>query len=73
MKVTVHGPLAGVYHDGTIQSWGPDQEVEVADDDKEAVAFYRRYVNDGLAEVIEDVKPEEPPKPPAPKEPPKRR
>lgn len=61
MKIIVHGPAAGPGPDGTIQSWVPDQPVEVDDGDKKAVAWARYFVSTPLATLVEDA-PEEPPK-----------
>jgi hypothetical protein len=55
MKVKVHGPAAGYGPSGTIDSWSPDQLVEVDDDDKVAVAWARKVVGSDLAELVEDV------------------
>jgi hypothetical protein len=57
MKVTVHGPAAGPGPDGMIQSWAPDQPVEVDDGDKQAVTWARSFVSSGLATLVEDVAP----------------
>lgn len=55
MKITVHGPAAGPGPGGMIQSWAPDQPVEVDDGDKAAVAWARYVVSTGLATLVEDV------------------
>jgi hypothetical protein len=54
MKITVHGPAAGPGPDGMIQSWAPDQDVEVDDGDKKAVAWARYFVSTGMATLVED-------------------
>jgi hypothetical protein len=60
MKITVHGPAAGPGPDGMIQSWAPDQPVEIDDGDKKAVAWARMAVASGLATLVEDVAVKEP-------------
>ena len=55
MKVKMLGPIAGVGPDGSITSWGPDQVVDVDDDDKTAVAFYQARVKDGVAVLIDEL------------------
>jgi hypothetical protein len=55
MKVIVHGPRAGYGPGGMIDSWAPDQEVEVDDSDKKAVAWARMFVATGAAALVEDV------------------
>jgi hypothetical protein len=55
MKITVHGPRAGYGPGGMIDSWAPDQEVEVDDSDKKAVAWARMFVATGAADLVEDV------------------
>jgi len=55
MKVKMLGPIAGVGPDGSITSWGPDQVVDVDDDDKAAVAFYTARVTDGVATLIDEL------------------
>ena len=54
MKVTVHGPRAGYGPDGMMHSWSPDQDVEVDDGDKKAVAWARMFVSTGAATLVED-------------------
>jgi hypothetical protein len=54
VKITVHGPLAGYGPDGLIHSWIPDQDVEVDDGDKKAVAWARKFVTTGAATLVED-------------------
>jgi hypothetical protein len=70
VKITVHGPRAGYGPDGLISSWSPDQDVEVADGDKKAVAWARMFVATGAATLIEDAPvkrgPGRPPKTPEP-------
>ena len=56
MKIIVHGPAAGPGPHGTIDSWAPDQEVEVDDSDKQAVAWARKFAATPLATLVEDVK-----------------
>jgi hypothetical protein len=56
MKIVVHGPAAGPDHQGMIQSWAPDQEVEIDDGDKQAVAWARKFAATPLATLVEDVK-----------------
>jgi len=55
MKVKMLGPIAGVGPDGSITSWGPDQVVDVDDDNKTAVAFYTARVKDGVAVLIDEL------------------
>ena len=55
MKVKMHGPIAGVGPDGSITSWGPDQVVDIDDDDKPAVTFYKALVKDGVATLIDEL------------------
>lgn len=55
MKIIVHGPAAGPGPHGMIESWAPDQPVEVDDGDKQAVAWARYVVSTGLATLVEDV------------------
>ncbi len=55
MKVIVHGPRAGYGPGGMIDSWAPDQPVEVDDGDKKAVAWARLFVATGAATLVEDV------------------
>jgi hypothetical protein len=35
-------------------SWGPDQIVDVNDNDSTSVAFYTRLATNGIAEIVED-------------------
>jgi hypothetical protein len=72
MKIVVHGPAAGPGPSGLVESWAPDQSVEVDDGDKQAVAWARSVVASGLASLDEDVAAKEtkapapvPPKAPA--------
>jgi hypothetical protein len=67
VKIIIHGPLAGPGWDGSpaLQSWGPDQLVEVDDRNAKAVAWARGWVDTPYAELVEDVKEKEP-KAPAP-------
>lgn len=65
MKVTVHGPRAGYGPDGMMHSWSPDQDVEVDDGDKKAVAWARMFVDTGAASLVEDVAVKEKPVRPA--------
>ena len=68
MKIIVHGPAAGPGPDGMIQSWAPDQPVDVDDSDKQAVAWARYFVSTPLATLVEDVAvkaPRQAAKPPA--------
>lgn len=57
MKIIIHGPLAGYGWDGSpaLQSWGPDQVVEVDDRNAKAVAWARGWVDTPYAELVEDV------------------
>ena len=55
MRITVQGPRAGYGPDGMMASWSPDQEVEVSDGDKKAVAWARMFVATGAATLVEDV------------------
>ncbi len=64
MKVIVHGPAAGPGPHGMIESWAPDQPVDVDDGDRQAVAWARMFISTGLATLVEDVAVKEP-KPPA--------
>ena len=66
MKIIVHGPAAGAGPSGMIDSWAPDQPVEVDDGDKRAVAWARTFVSSGLATLVEDVAVKETLKAPAP-------
>lgn len=59
MKVTVHGPAAGVIWDGTVRSWMPDEPLEIDDGDKDAVKWAQAAVASGLADLVEDVKAKE--------------
>ena len=63
MKIIIHGPLAGPGPHGgrALQSWGPDQLVEVSDSDKVAVAWARGWAATDFATLVEDA-PEEPEK-----------
>jgi hypothetical protein len=72
MKIIVHGPAAGTGPSGLVESWAPDQPVEVDDGDKQAVAWARSVVASGLATLGEDVAVRETKAPAPPKaEPPK--
>jgi hypothetical protein len=69
MKIIVHGPAAGPGPSGLVESWAPDQPVEVDDGDKQAVAWARSVVASGLATLGEDAAAKEtkaPAPPPAP-------
>jgi hypothetical protein len=74
VKIIVHGPRAGYGPAGVIESWSPDQPVEVSDGDKKAVAWARMFVATGSATLVEDAPapvkrgPGRPPKNPAPAE-----
>jgi len=65
MKIIVHGPAAGKGPSGLVESWAPDQPVEVDDGDKQAVAWARTFVASGLADLVQDVPVKETPKAPA--------
>lgn len=54
MKITVHGPRAGYGPDGMLHSWAADQDVEVSDGDRKAVAWARMFVDTGAATLVED-------------------
>ena len=54
MKIIIHGPAAGPGPSGMIESWAPDQTVDVDDGDKKAVAWARYFISTGLATLIED-------------------
>jgi hypothetical protein len=56
MKVKVHGPMAGPGPLGNIISWAPNQIVEVDDTDETAIAFYRGFINAGIAEMVDEPK-----------------
>lgn len=71
MKVKVFGSGAGYGPDGVMTSWAPNQIVEVDDRDKKAVAFYRRWVDIGSAELIEEPTSKPAPAPDTLTEPPK--
>jgi hypothetical protein len=60
MKIIVHGPAAGAGPSGMIESWAPDQEVEIDDADKQAVTWARYVVTTPLATLVEDVAVKEP-------------
>ncbi len=60
MKITVHGPRSGYGPSGMIESWSPDQAVEVDDADKKAVAWARMFVDTGAATLVQDVAAREP-------------
>ncbi len=60
MKIIVHGPAAGAGPGGMIESWAPDQPVDVDDADKKAVAWARMFISTGLATLVEDVAAKEP-------------
>jgi len=55
MKISVHGPRAGYGPSGMIESWSGDQDIEIADGNKKAVAWARMFVATGAATLIEDV------------------
>jgi hypothetical protein len=59
VKIIVHGPVAGAIWDGTIESFMPDQPLEIDDGNKDAVAWARGFVSAGLATLVEDVKAKE--------------
>ncbi len=65
MKLIVHGPRAGYGPGGMIDSWAPDQPVEVDDADKKAVAWARMFIATGAATLVEDVAVKEPKAPAA--------
>ena len=54
MKIVVHGPAAGPGPGGMIESWAPDQPVEIDDGDKQAVAWARNYAATPLVTIVED-------------------
>lgn len=54
MRIIIHGPAAGPDHEGMIQSWAPDQPVDVDDADKKAVAWARYLASTPLATLVED-------------------
>jgi hypothetical protein len=66
VKIIVHGPAAGPGPNGLIESWAPDQEVEVDDGDKKAVAWARAFAATPMATLAEDaaVRPPRPARPP---------
>ncbi len=55
MKIIVHGPAAGMDWRNMIESWAPDQPVDIDDSDKAAVAWARVRIGTGLATLVEDV------------------
>jgi hypothetical protein len=59
VKIIVHGPVAGAIWDGTIESFMPDQPLEIDDGNAKAVAWARGFVSAGLATLVEDVKAKE--------------
>jgi hypothetical protein len=64
VKIVIHGPLAGYGPDGNIASWGPDQEVDLDDNNPKAVAWGKAWLSfkqpDGAAsaDLVEDAKAE---------------
>ncbi len=66
MKIIVHGPAAGMDWRNMIESWAPDQPVDIDDADKAAVAWARVRIGTGLATLVEDVAVKEPRSPKAP-------
>ncbi len=58
MKIIIHGPAAGYSWDGVIRSWGPDETVEIPDDNEQAVAWARSH-----GDVLEDAPPAPPKEP----------
>jgi hypothetical protein len=58
VKIIIHGPLAGPGWDGSpaLQSWGPDELVEVDDRNARAVAWARGWLDTPYAELVEDAK-----------------
>jgi hypothetical protein len=71
VKIIVHGPVAGAGPGGGIESWVPDQPVDINDGDKKAVAWARQRIAAGIATLVEDAPepvkrgPGRPPKNPA--------
>jgi hypothetical protein len=62
VKIIIHGPLAGPGPHGgpALQSWGPDQLVEVDDGDKVAVAWARGWAATDHATLVEDAAEDKP-------------
>jgi len=68
VRIVIHGPLAGPGWAGgpALESWGPDQVVEVDDRNAKAVAWARGWAATPHATLVEDVAVKEPEKPKAP-------
>jgi hypothetical protein len=68
VKIRIHGPAAGYGWDASpaLKSWGPDELVEVPDDNPKAVAWAKGWVDNG-AELVEDVPAKPEPKKDEPK------
>lgn len=61
MKIQMPGPIAGPGWSGAIESWAPNQVVDVDDANAKAVAWARGWLEMG-AVLVEDVaKPAKPP------------
>jgi hypothetical protein len=62
VKIIIHGPLAGAGWAGgpALESWGPDQAVEVDDRNEKAVAWARGWAATPHATLVEDVAAPEP-------------
>lgn len=56
MRIVVHGPASGYGPRGFIESWSPDQAVDIDDGDSDAVAWARSRAETGLVEIVEDSK-----------------
>jgi ABC-type amino acid transport substrate-binding protein len=54
MKVKMFGPLAGTGPDGMIRSWGPNEIVQVDDDDAATVAYYQSRIDAGVGELVDE-------------------
>lgn len=69
MRIVMHGPMAGPGPHGQISSWAPNEVVEVDDDDEQAVAWAKGWLQTDYAHADKPAKPE--PKPVEKVEPPK--
>ena len=64
LRLTVNGPVAGYGPRGMVESWGPNQDVDVDDADPVAAAWANKVLAAGLAVRREDPPPPDPDEPP---------
>jgi hypothetical protein len=58
VKIVMHGPLAGPGPHGAMEGWGPNQVIEIDDQDQTAVAWAEGWLEMGATPYVEPPPPE---------------